>query len=283
MIENVYMSNWTDIRLTKAESDSDFWWLSNALAKKHYKNVHLVTDSIGAKALESLGWSSISVVLDDIPDYQRAFWSIGKLYACLEAVKAGKPFVHIDHDVFLWNALPKKFSESGIISQSDESFMYYGYPMPEFFKEFPSKPVEMTARIDRAYNCGIMGGHDLQFWAHYLDTVLNRMVINESNRSWWTNASAVLAEAKRTKVRAIRNPTVIMAASICEQYMLAAVAAYDNKPVATLFDDSIRPMYQFKHAAFPQLGYMHLCNLKLSKEVQIAIAKRRKENNLIWP
>jgi len=294
MIEDIYMSYWDDKRVTRDGPDINvlFWTLANRLANKHYKRVHLVTDSIGAERFGKLEWASVNTSLDVLPDHLRIFWSLSKIHACQEAVKAGKPFLHIDGDVFLWKPLPERLIQSPIITQSDEPWIWYNYPLKEFVSTLPYKPAAMlnTNHVG-GYNCGIMGGNDLGFWKFYTDTVLD-FTYDPRNKDWFQigndqvidlKAKAAKADTKEEKheLMSLVSPQYQMAATICEQYMISACTAHLNKKMSILFEDRIRPMYQYKNAHFPELGYTHLCGMKHEKHIQDSVRRRVEENDLV--
>lgn len=134
--------------------------LSSNVAKQHYSEIHFYTDKIGYEwikpYLKELPFTKIEVCLDDynwIPD---VYWSFVKV-AVYKLQK--EPFLHIDNDVFLWDAIPteilenKDFLFQQLEDAREDIWTFYQAGIktyknaihPEFeFKDF-------------AVNCGIFG------------------------------------------------------------------------------------------------------------------------------
>ena len=82
------------------------WGLSVETARRHYPHTCLVTDDEGARILIDelqLPFTSVTVCLNRLRDADPEWWALGKLEAYR---RQREPFVHVDTDVFLWNALP---------------------------------------------------------------------------------------------------------------------------------------------------------------------------------
>lgn len=79
--------------------------LSCLLAKKHYDDVVLYTDKIGFDLVKKLKLPYTEVYLDqDIDTFNGRTFSIPKL---ITFSKQTEPFLHIDHDTFLFKPLPE--------------------------------------------------------------------------------------------------------------------------------------------------------------------------------
>ena len=89
------------------------WALSSYQLRKYYDEVELVTDAAGKELLIdilNLPYTNVVVKLDEINDYDRDLWALGKVYTySLQQ----SPFLHVDGDIFIWKPFEKKLLESG--------------------------------------------------------------------------------------------------------------------------------------------------------------------------
>ena len=138
--------------------------LSVLMARQHYDTVEMVTDSPGARLLERMGleFSALRTDLDDL-DVPPAAWAAGKLVAYL---RQEKPFIHVDHDVFLFRPLPERITSARLAAQSFEDRALYRKAMGHL-------PADLLSRLvlpeDKwgAYNAGILGGTDVGLLQEY--------------------------------------------------------------------------------------------------------------------
>lgn len=172
---------WNDVN----DFTLDMFKLSTHFSKKHYNEVHLITDSNGIKHLKNIfDWTSISTELDIIPNGYESVWSLGKLLAYKIAAKKGKPFVHVDSDVILWGKLPGFIEKADVFSQSREGHItewnstheMYNLPDKYYIKNAP-KPFISP-------NCGIFGGNDLDFIYKYANTAYKLVTAKENEYFW---------------------------------------------------------------------------------------------------
>lgn len=170
---NVFMSYWS------IKEDSTFIYNCNSLslylAKKHYGNVHLVTDTNGKNALKSLPFSSVITTLDSL--IPNKFWALGKIHTYKYAASLKKRFFHLDSDLFLWEKLPNDIENSDVFFEEEEkSIMFnnqYLHIIP-FLEKFP----KFNVLSDKIYNnkastmC-IVGGENFSFFEKYCNEVIN--------------------------------------------------------------------------------------------------------------
>jgi len=159
---------------------SDFLYstaLSVHCASRLFPEVQFISSSWGVDIMSQLDLpvTSYSNKLDEMKTagVSKYFWAYGKLIAYCEQTK---PFVHIDNDVFLWEALPKRILNAKLCFQSHEPFDSVGYKYYNILKECwvnaPVKPkaIEDNEVTDYAYNCGICGGNYLPFFKEWKAT-----------------------------------------------------------------------------------------------------------------
>jgi hypothetical protein len=146
--------------------------LSLLLAKKHFKEVQMISTNWGNDLFQNLEFpiTEYSNKLENIRYIPPAFWAYGKLVAYTEQPK---PFVHLDNDVFLWDPLPQRILDARLCFQSQEPFNQRGYHYYNILKYCWEDAVVRPEKIDNnevfdfAYNCGICGGWDLYFFKEW--------------------------------------------------------------------------------------------------------------------
>ena len=167
---------------------SDFLFttaLSIYCASLHFPEVQFISTSWGVDMIKKLDLpiTNYSTKLDDIIDIPRFFWAYGKIIAYCEQ---DVPFVHIDNDVFLWDALPDRILNAYLCFQSHEPFSEVGYDyyrrLKPCFKKAPVKPRAIVENevTDFAYNCGICGGNDLSIFQEWRECSAE-YILSEAN------------------------------------------------------------------------------------------------------
>ena len=99
------------------------WVVSVQAARFHYADAVLVTDTPGRQFLVEqleLPFTEVSTELDDLRGEDPDWWMLGKLVAYSQQTV---PFVHIDSDVFLWNALPAHVAMAPVFAQNPEQHL----------------------------------------------------------------------------------------------------------------------------------------------------------------
>lgn len=242
------------------------WVLSVETARRHYPRTALVTDDEGAAILADgigLHFDEVSTVLEDLPSTELGWWGLGKLFA-YRAQEV--PFVHIDADCFLWNALPDRLASADVFGQNLEWFPYdggfYGVGLVEAVFEATGgwMPEElrwfMSVRGSCAVNCGIFGGHRLDFIRHYADRAIG-FLRHPANQPAWP-----MIDTRTTQ------------SIFAEQYLLNACIEYHRGRPGSEFS-GIEPEYLFQSmndavdpAQAKRAGFTHLMGLtKLDEEV----------------
>ncbi len=150
--------------------------LSCLLAKKYAGPVHLYTDSYGKTLLIDLlklPFETVSTNLDVLDDCPSDLWALGKI---LTYQLQNEPFLHFDNDVFLWDRF-ERLSDSELIAQHLETGMdyYHSIVMDSIKNNFamPSFITTSSNKKERAYNAGILGGKNLDFFCRYCEAALS--------------------------------------------------------------------------------------------------------------
>lgn len=207
-------------------NESDFalsWITSVKSAKLHFKNVVLVTDTWAWDNIFSkldLPFDEVKLTLDSI-DENTNMWAISKAHAILEM---NEPFLHIDSDVYIWEALDKKYLMSNLLVQSNESsesdiqsdFYYSLYEIHNLYFKGINTYLDNSNLIERdiyAYNCGVVGGTDVEFlrkWAeqmietaNLIDTIIpsiDKLGFNPSDIMVWVEQTLLMLMAEHHMV-----------------------------------------------------------------------------------
>jgi hypothetical protein len=197
MIERGIMSFKVMNDLNPWQSDFHYlcsWILSSCLLKRYFKETHLYCDTKTKKVLIDeldLPFDYVNTELDSFT-FDSYLWALGKAFAY---TKQEKPFIHIDQDVFLWQALPKNLLNKPLIAQFGEKFSMYrkkdgyiNYPIEEIDKLLNWKPDIWKKAIKRpiqiACNCGIFGGNYYECINEYANMMIE-IAQHPKNQSTW--------------------------------------------------------------------------------------------------
>lgn len=233
------------------------WALSCLKLQEYHNEVSLYADSTVAKLfIETLKlpYSSLICELDSLNSYHPQLWALPKIYAYS---KQDKPFLHVDGDVFIWSRFDELLMQSGLIAQNKEiSTDYYegvmsyletnlSYFPPEIVRE---RGVKNTIY---AYNAGIMGGYDIEFFQYYTNKAFEFVNRNASHFSSINVSSFNI---------------------FFEQYLFYCLAKQGNKQVNLLFDEVVgdnryKGLSDFTEVPYSK-QYLHLLgNYKLNQQV----------------
>lgn len=234
------------------------WGLSLTLARRHFAETQLVTDSQGKDLLVNelgLRFDSVSTALDRLSGADPGWWALGKLVAY--SIQ-DRPFLHLDTDVFLWKALPPSLLCAPVFAQCPEQHaLDHAWCGPReiealFERHHASLPVEWqwassrNSSSFREENCGILGGNRVDFLRYYAETAI-RLVTDPAHGVLW----AELPEKSGFNM-------------LIEQFFLAACLDYHRiHPQSKFRGIQVRYLFPTWSEAFnPQtasrLGYTHL-------------------------
>ena len=253
------------------------WILSVGQATQHYPDLWLVTDSDGARLLvDTLGlpFRHVDLGFDALAaSHDPEWWVLGKLtaYAAQTA-----PFVHLDNDVFLWNALPAAVTAAPVFAQNPEIFYIEDqslYRLEAFLHGIerlggwlpPEWSWYARRRGNRALCCGIFGGHDVNFIRHYAQSAV-AVIRHPRNQAVWPTLG-------------VRDNILV------EQYFLSACLEFHRNDLASpyvgleaayLFSSSAEA---FDPLAATRLGYTHLIgDAKNNRDIADRLEHRVKSN-----
>lgn len=234
------------------------WGLSLKLARQHFDETQLVTDSAGkAMLVDELGleFDSVSTELDRLYDADPGWWALGKLVAY--SIQQS-PFIHLDTDVFLWKAPPPVLLSAPVFAQCPEHHaLDHAWCGPRdlealFVRHGATLPVEwqwassLHTNSFREENCGILGGNRVDFIRYYANTAID-LVSDPAYAELWRE----LPEKSGFNM-------------VIEQYLLSCCLDYHRiAPDSPYRGVSIRYLFPTWSEAFhPQAasraGYTHL-------------------------
>lgn len=162
------------------------WAFSCLQLCKLYKEVELVTDDIGKEILVDkmrLPYTNISLALNDIDSYNHGLWTFGKV--CAYGSQNG-PFLHVDHDVFLWKELEQHVAGAALAAQHLE---LKGQPYSNMFLHicdtFRNVPSYFRPLYDMGFspswNTGVFGGNNIPFIQSYCAEVYSFLNRNKAD------------------------------------------------------------------------------------------------------
>jgi hypothetical protein len=143
--------------------------LSLATMKKVFDEVHLVTDSEGAKLLAKLSYDQVHLDLDHLANVHHRYWSAGKVYSLQ---RYNVPVVHVDGDVFFLKPEIRSFFDSDwdVAVQMKEAGEHYHKTYSHLIKWM--QPALKSWGLDLynfTYNCGLMGFKDVSFMHRFVE------------------------------------------------------------------------------------------------------------------
>ncbi|MHC0444011.1 DUF6734 family protein [Flavobacterium sp. 3-218] len=164
------------------------WILSaNQLAK--FYEVELYTDQKGYEILINqlqLPYHKVHVVLDELNHYHKSLWAMPKIktYSL-----QNEPFLHVDGDVFIWKEFSDELLSGEFIAQNLEvTTEYYAEMWQDIFPHLVYVPAEMKDYLNNhnsyAYNMGIIGGHNYEYFKKYA-SISSDFV--DKNKSVWSS------------------------------------------------------------------------------------------------
>tara|TARA_R110002049_G_scaffold65035_1_gene170966 strand:+ start:99402 stop:100688 length:1287 start_codon:yes stop_codon:yes gene_type:complete len=166
-----------------------YFLMSNCLSfltlNKYHSKVKLYTDSKGYDIfINQLGlpYHDVSLVLDELKNEDHRLWVLGKLKTI---ALQEKPFIHVDNDIYIWDALPVKNETDYLIAQSKHPVpKTYQDSLLEVNKHFVNVPKQLKKNVfeyENIVNIGLLGGNDISFFQNYCTKAYSFLEVNKSN------------------------------------------------------------------------------------------------------
>ena len=171
--------------------------LSTFLVRRHFESVQMVTSTWGEKIFRKINIpvTEYNTALDDIKSISPWFWAYGKLIAY---ILQKEPFIHIDNDVMLYTPLPQRILNAELCFQSKEFFSIPNYKWYDMLKPcWNAAIVRPQTIVDNeitnfTYNCGICGGHNLEFFKEWLQCSSEYIFAPENQKLFFEDHKNVL-------------------------------------------------------------------------------------------
>lgn len=216
--------------------------LSVLESKKQFSSVEFYTTTYGQKIVEDykIPFDKVHVVLDELTGLiDPEHWAYAKIYVYSLQTE---PFIHIDNDVIIWDKLPNHILKSPLFFQNKEHLKeHQGYisllrTVKMLHPDYQKQGFKVTQIVDSgvkwAYNCGVVGGNDLNTireWKEIVDQYLF------SNKVYW----------KKVEDKHSHN-------HLFEQYFISSLIQLKSMRVNTLLGDD------FMRSAVRDFRYTHL-------------------------
>lgn len=222
------------------------WVLSAMTARQSHGRIELVTDRAGERLLvDSLAipYDNVQVTLDSADsEAPSELWAYGKLLAYEQQEE---PFLHIDGDVYLWKKLPQKVLSHRMIAQSREAEPHTNYMHTVYVasrrslvKSGVTLPASWSFPDTKAYNCGVMGGTDIDAIRRYVGEA--KQFVRDCREYGWNRLGVSTASMN----------------VMVEQLTMYTFAARHNIPVGLLFEDfDVAGSHENRSR---ELGYTHM-------------------------
>jgi len=257
----------------------DMMILSFSHARRHYKNIYLVTDTKSLPLFKDIPFTEIYTDLDKLQEldskYHR-YWSLGKIMTIQKAANIGRPFVQIDYDVFLKKPLPEWLVSAGVFAQSPEPVAHtFAYNLDLFYDTYGHLgPCEH--RSDKAFNCGIIGGSNMEFFKKYADGAIDFIKHPLNSKAFTMDLSSSKKAAAYSYLvfkQYHMAPDVVPGFQFAiwsEQYYLACLAIQENVEVNLLFEGHSD---DYNAVLADEYGYIHLLDGKNDLEMMKTVSE----------
>jgi hypothetical protein len=228
------------VELTEAEKKQNIiklFEVAVGLLNKFNYNINIITDNEGFDWLKHLQVNSITKELEPLNFKYNDVWSISKLHVFNIISNRKKPFIHIDHDFFVLQPFRQEILDADVVVQSIEfNLDILGYATPVFNALCINKYYAENSKLNYAYNCGIIGGKNYEFFKEYTDSAI-KMVNDPANKVYWNLSTNEYSIKDMSK------------AVIAEQYYLACcLDKFNIKP--TLFFDNSKTKINYHPSVF---------------------------------
>lgn len=151
--------------------------LSNFLVQSHGYKTCFCGDKKSLELFSKINFNEF-IELDDprIEEIPIKIWSIGKLFSML---KITEPFLHIDHDLFLFKKFEDNFLKNEIIYYHNE--FYIDNEVNNYQLYFELNPIKNNTFINRSYNCALFGGQNFKLIHDISNQIINFIIQNKND------------------------------------------------------------------------------------------------------
>lgn len=200
------------------------WSLSCLQLNKLFGSVHLYCNKRAKEVLiDQLELPYSKVTICEEMEFSPKLWAYSKI---LTYSLQREAFLHVDGDVFIWEPFNRTLLDGSLIAQNiefdtgyykkliNEDIDRHNFTVPAYMQE-----IQQRDGMIRAYNAGILGGHDIAFYKEYCSTALQ--IISDN----------------RDKIELLANPGGLNV--FMEQQLFYCLSQRDQKKVDCYFKDPI--------------------------------------------
>lgn len=178
-INNYYKKNpYGDDFATKDKYDLQLAAVSNFYAKKFGFETIFFGNDESLNKYQNIKYSDFKLIslpiMDDLPEW---FWVKSKL-ASLYLMN--EPCIHVDMDLFIKNFIHKDLLSKDIICLHEQNFSNKVNKITESFL-FVDPPSQCSNIPFQTYNCGILGGNDMETIKKSIDILFKHLILNKKN------------------------------------------------------------------------------------------------------
>jgi hypothetical protein len=254
MKPEIWLSFWSPSKLS--EFNYNLILLAGLYAKRSYGQVRILTHETMADACQRMGvFDEVALDMEDLYKDRlkipRRNWAYSKLWAYRWLANRDRPFIHIDHDVFLKESLPERIHTAQLCAQHLESDAHQKYKLLVLYHYFKDKMPFPDVMPPDAVNMGIFGGTNLDFIRRYAEGAMQ----------WSMSKDCTYALSR------IGDLPQWAWAAIPEQHYLYAMAKSEQVPLELLFEE--------QQVLSDNVGnYAHLGAKKSDPEIQQKVTDR---------
>jgi hypothetical protein len=156
------------------------WALSCLQLRQFYDHVELVTNEKGKEILiDLLQLPYTKVTIIQFSTLTSEFWSLAKVETYQQQ---NESFLHVDGDVFIWQAFDNEILEKELIAQNSEDwFSGYDFILKKITENEIVLPnfVKNNDKLE-SYNLGVVGGKNIALFQQYREEVFEFVSKNQS-------------------------------------------------------------------------------------------------------
>jgi hypothetical protein len=229
-----------------------FTAFANYFAQKQGFETVFFGDDKSLESFKNIEFNYIEKISENsLKNFPNSFWSIGKLIALSSM---NESCIHIDNDLFLTKPISNNFLQNDIYCFHDES--YINFENKE--RSLKIRPKQTLNYPIISYNCGIMGGQDINTIKNSINIIFNFV---SNNYNYLENT-----------------PLFEKISIIIEQIWLYQIIKSFNKEISPLIQ--IKNTKNYIESEVKKTGYIHLMQSKKLEINRVSIEEHLIKNNI---
>ena len=235
--------------------------LSNFLAQQQGFKTTFFGDKKSIEIFNNVKYDEVNELNDDrIKNISPSLWSIGKL---LTISKIKEPFLHLDHDLFLFKKIDETFLNKNLVYFHNED--YYDSLMDNFQTSFEFQLLNIQNIQNTSKNCAIIGGQNYKILNTVCNEILDFIFQNKNEINLKLNSDKILNYPK------------FMPAVLIEQVWIFKLLNYYKEEFSPLLKE--KSLHDLSLEAYTN-NICHLQETKNTINIQKSIRKMNKYYNL---